>query len=81
MDERLLRVRAQVGELAGALRASREEVGAQVAAATAKDRENSQLWEQVRAHGDTPLTPCSRTRNVHQARHGAPSRMLQILLA
>ena len=37
----------QVGELASALRASREEVAAQVAAATAKDRENSQLWEQV----------------------------------
>ena len=37
-----------MGELAGALRASREEVAAQVAAATAKDRENSQLWEQAR---------------------------------
>lgn len=37
----------QLGELASALRASREEVAAQVAAATAKDRENSQLWEQV----------------------------------
>jgi hypothetical protein len=46
--------RAQVGELAGALRASREEVASQVAAATAKDRENSQLWEQARAQG--PLT-------------------------
>ena len=39
---------AQVGELASALRSSREEVAAQVAAAIAKDRENSQLWEQVR---------------------------------
>ncbi len=38
----------QVGELASALRSSREEVAAQVAAANAKDRENSQLWEQVR---------------------------------
>ena len=37
----------QVGELASVLRSSREEVAAQVAAATAKDRENSQLWEQV----------------------------------
>lgn len=37
----------QVSELASALRSSREEVAAQVAAATAKDRENSQLWEQV----------------------------------
>ena len=38
----------QLGELASALRSSREEVAAQVAAATAKDRENSQLWEQVK---------------------------------
>ena len=38
----------QVGELASALRFTREEVAAQVAAANAKDRENSQLWEQVR---------------------------------
>lgn len=37
----------QVSELASALRSSREEVAAQVAAAIAKDRENSQLWEQV----------------------------------
>ena len=43
----LLSCLAQVGELASALRSSREEVAAQVAAAIAKDRENSQLWEQV----------------------------------
>jgi hypothetical protein len=45
----------QVGELASALRSSREEVAAQVAAANAKDRENSQLWEQV----CMLISPCS----------------------
>ncbi|EIE22795.1 hypothetical protein COCSUDRAFT_47698 [Coccomyxa subellipsoidea C-169] len=45
----LAAIEAPLGELASALRASREEVAAQVAAATAKDRENSQLWEQVRS--------------------------------
>ncbi|BDA45618.1 Myosin-17 [Coccomyxa sp. Obi] len=48
-EEQARRLETQLGELASALRASREEVAAQVAAATAKDRENSQLWEQVRS--------------------------------
>lgn len=49
----------QLGELASALRASREEVAAQVAAATAKDRENSQLWEQVSFLGML-MSACAR---------------------
>ena len=35
-------------DLAAAVRAANEEINAQVAAASAKDRENSQLWEQAR---------------------------------
>lgn len=41
---------AQREDLAAAVRAANEEINAQVAAASAKDRENSQLWEQARRH-------------------------------
>ncbi len=39
--------RAQKEDLAAALRTANEEINSQVAAASAKDRENSQLWEQA----------------------------------
>ncbi len=55
---------AQVGELASALRSSREEVAAQVAAAIAKDRENSQLWEQVHMQRHASYTLDQTSRNM-----------------
>ncbi|KAK9842297.1 hypothetical protein WJX81_005127 [Elliptochloris bilobata] len=47
-EEHSRRMEASKEDLAAALRAANEEINAQVAAASAKDRENSQLWEQVR---------------------------------
>ncbi|KAK9865078.1 hypothetical protein WJX84_008101 [Apatococcus fuscideae] len=49
LEEHSRRLEAQVVELSGLLKNKRGEVDEMLAAAHAKDRENSKLWEQVRA--------------------------------
>ncbi|KAK9829628.1 hypothetical protein WJX72_006968 [[Myrmecia] bisecta] len=48
-EEHAAGLEGQVGELQAHLKAKRSEVDEMLAAAAAKDRENSKLWEQVRA--------------------------------